>query len=316
MHFPFAIDPNIFTTWQTYSYIVQDCGVQHGRLIADFPNSWRKMVLAVAAQNLAGKPETNLEYTRIEYKLQHEMADKLVVRHGAYNHQNNDWLAQAEKEHVRQPFRAIVSSANPRSVPRVLKVSFLDKEGDPHWRVDPYLHVDREALALANPPRTLFGISKKVKFVDPHFGLELPRFRGSLNAFLAAIRAMNPSLVEVEYHCQKKSTAEFFQNQINNPPTPQSLNVPRGIRLRFVRWKQMSGGDKIHPRYILTDRGGLAYEVGLDVGNAGEKTKIYRMSEKEREETWRQYDTNPLDPLGKPCATCFEFVDEFIVSGT
>ena len=27
MHFTFAIDPNIFKTWQAYSYIVQDCGV-------------------------------------------------------------------------------------------------------------------------------------------------------------------------------------------------------------------------------------------------------------------------------------------------
>jgi len=274
------------------------------------------MALEVARQNLAGKPETNLEYTRIEYKLQHEMADKLVPKNGSYNLHDNDWLAQAEKEHVRQPFRAIVSTANPRAVPKVLKASFLDKENDPYWRVDPFLHVDREGLPLANAARALFSISKKIKFVDPHFGLEALRFRLSLNAFLTAIRAMNPGLVDVEYHLRQKSTADFFQEQIDNPPTPQPLVVPRGMKLRFVRWKQLPGGDKIHPRYLLTDLGGLAYEVGLDVGNAGEKTKIYRMSEKEREETWRQYDTNPKDAFGKPCATCFEFVDEFHLVGT
>ena len=312
MHFTFAIDPNILTTWQSYSYVVQDCGVPHGRLIADYPNRWRKMVSEAAK---ACAQRTELDYTRIEYHLQHEVPAKLVTRNGAYNHQNNDWLAQAESEHAKNAFRAIVSSTNPRSVARVLKISALDKENDPYWQVEPYMRAEREPTVLASAARFLFAISKKVKFVDPNFGLEALRFRISLNAFLSTIRAANSGLVEVEYHFRQKSAAEFFAEQLKKPPVSQPLNVPRGMRVRFVRWKQLPGGDDLHPRYLLTDRGGMTYDVGLDAGKAGEKTKIYRMSEQDREETWNQYETNPKDTLGRPCPTCFEFVDDFTTVG-
>jgi len=39
----FAIDPTMLGGWEQYSRVVQDCGVEHGRLISDFPNRWRKM---------------------------------------------------------------------------------------------------------------------------------------------------------------------------------------------------------------------------------------------------------------------------------
>ena len=322
MHFTFALDPNIFTTWQAYSYIVQDCGVQHGRLIADFPNRWRKMVLEAAANAKSKRDEANakyctdLDYTRIEYHLQHEVAAKLVVRNGAYNHQQSDWLLQAEKEHLREAFRAIISGTNPRNQTSVLTVSALDKEKDPRWNVRPDPAIPREPRILADAAKQLFAISKKVKFVDPNFKFEMARYQSSLAAFLAAIRTVNPAINEVEYHLEAVCTPEFIKNELPTLSGGSRAAIPRGMRVRFVRWRQLPSGDELHPRYVLTDRGGLAYEVGLDAGQAGEKTKVYRISTTSRDEAWNQYDHKPKDAQGNPVPTYFEFVDEFPVIGT
>ena len=40
----YAIDPGCWIGGKSTAGIVQDCGVEHGRLISDFPNRWRKMV--------------------------------------------------------------------------------------------------------------------------------------------------------------------------------------------------------------------------------------------------------------------------------
>jgi hypothetical protein len=322
MHYQFAIDPSILTTWQTYSYIVQDCGVHHGRLIADYPNKWRKMVLEAAAnakkrreEANTGKYCTDLDYARIEYHLQHEVLAKLVVRNGPYNHQHNDWLLQTEKEHTREPFRAIVSGANPRNNASILTVSSLDKENNARWIVRPDPAIPREPRLLADAAKQLFAISKKVKFVDPNCKLEMPRYQSSLTEFLSAIRTSNSTINEAEYHLEAIGTADFVKEELNKLLSGSSRVFPRGMKIRFIRWKQLPSGDELHPRYVLTDRGGLAYEVGLDAGKPGEKTKVYRISATTRDEVWNQYEQNPKDAQGKPVATYFQFVDEFTVVG-
>ena len=42
----------------------------------------------------------------------------------------------------------------------------------------------------------------------------------------------------------------------------------------MVRWEQIAGGERLHPRYILTEMGGISFEVGLDEGKPGESTDV------------------------------------------
>jgi hypothetical protein len=287
--------------------------VSHGRLIANFPNRWKKMVLAALQANGS---HTALDYTKVEYHLQHDVSAKMVVRNAAYDHDNLDWLLQAEREHTKKPFRAIVSDSNPRSVHGVLRVSALDKENDPRWKVNHDATILREPGALAQKAKSLFAISKRAKFIDPNCGFENERYRTSLTAFLAAIRASNPALNDVEYHLRAKADLDFFRQQVQTSIPNSTLVIPRGMKVHFIRWKQMPACDDLHPRYVLTDRGGLAYEVGLDAGKPGEKTRIYRLSDDGHYEIWTQYDRNPKDPTGRSLPAYFQFVDDFQIIGT
>ena len=50
----------------------------------------------------------------------------------------------------------------------------------------------------------------------------------------------------------------------------------RRLEMTLVHWRKdrNTEGETLHPRYILTDRGGIRIEHGLDEGEYGETTDI------------------------------------------
>jgi hypothetical protein len=49
-----------------------------------------------------------------------------------------------------------------------------------------------------------------------------------------------------------------------------SDGMPPGSRLKICRWDQKHEGDFFHSRYILTEKGGVRIDWGLDSGKPGE----------------------------------------------
>jgi hypothetical protein len=60
--------------------------------------------------------------------------------------------------------------------------------------------------------------------------------------------------------------------------------VPAGLTLKVFFWSQMPGGLGMHPRFLLTDLGGIHFENGLDEGAPGEKTLVKPLTY----EIWQQ----------------------------
>ena len=176
----FAIDPTMFDGWEKYSRIVQDCGVEHGRLISDFPNRWRKMVWEAFVAN---PKRTARESQLMEYDLQTRSPGRLIpsCRRYDFNDKSLDWLMQAEREHQQKPFCAIVAAANPRSSSSVLIASELDKDDDRcAWKVKREDSIPRTPAALAGLGRPLFAISKQVRLVDYNLAPEALRYQEKL----------------------------------------------------------------------------------------------------------------------------------------
>jgi hypothetical protein len=102
----------------------------------------------------------------------------------------------------------------------------------------------------------------------------------------------------IEYHCDDRSTFTFFTDKIRQmegflPP------IPSGFRIRFIRWRSLPDGDSPHPRYILTDRGGLRYDYGLSEED-GKTTDIGILGPDVYARRWSEYSAS---------GTAFEFVD-------
>jgi hypothetical protein len=150
----------------------------------------------------------------------------------------------------------------------------------------------------------LLRAAMEILFIDPHFGPENIRYRRPLEAFLSAIfdqRGGEP-LKKVEIHTSAKSEALSFKNECERRLPPM---VPQGMILRLVRWRQRDSGEKLHNRYILTDRGGVLLGVGLDDGKPEETDDIVSLDDATSKFRWKQYTSDPA----------FDFIDEIVVEG-
>jgi|SRR5262249_19091083 len=162
-----------------------------------------------------------IERKRIEDCLE-SLDDRMLSRRHEWDPQL-DWLTNAEGEHERKPFHAIVARANPNHRDFVLEGDGLD-ETHPLWRV----------------------------------------------------------------------------SKLPIPPI-----IPKGMKVRLVRWCQRDGGEKLHNRFILTDMGGVRFGVGLDDGADGETDEIELLGDETYKLRLAQYTST----------SAFDLVDEVVVEG-
>jgi hypothetical protein len=228
---------------------------------------------------------------------------KLIASNREYN-QTMVWLENAETQHLLQPFHAIIAGSNPRARPEVLIADALD-ENNPLWKVNREVCISRNATQLALCLKPLFQACSEVLFVDPHFN---PAKHKYLNAFRQFFLAMdgNPKIRRIEYHLEEseeKPSKEFFEEKCQEN-LPDLLN--KGIEITLVRWRKIEGKEDLHPRYILTDIGGVRIEHGLDEGDEGETTDVSLLEHSLYSKRWTDFQraTSP-----------YEYVDEVKVCG-
>ena len=77
--------------------------------------------------------------------------------------------------------------------------------------------------------------------------------------------------------------------------------LPNGTEIKFFQWKERDGGERLHDRFILTDRGGMQSSFGWDTGEQGQTTEISLMDEDAYLHRWKQYqrETAAFDLVGE-----------------
>ena len=202
-----------------------------------------------------------------------------------------------------QPFRAIISTANPTGKDHILVADEL--HGDtPLWAVARELPIARERVAMAACVDVLFQQSKEILFVDPHFTPER-RFTETLSEFLKVAHQNGHTFRRIEYHTLHAGAALSWFSSECNKWLPS--RIPAGVSLKFVRWKTRPGGEDFHSRYVLTDVGGLRFERGLDSGDAGQTTDVSLLDHAVYAKRYTGFQ------LATPV---FDFEDDFTVIGT
>jgi hypothetical protein len=69
--------------------------------------------------------------------------------------------------------------------------------------------------------------------------------------------------------------------------------VPTGTVLKAFYWLRRPGGKRLHPRFIITERGGIHYDYGLDEGDSpGERTIVTLMDQ----DLWQTVRADYTDP--------------------
>jgi|GEM_PF-1249186 len=273
----FAVDPGLFRDFPSMQYVLDGMGIHTGRMLAKFPKDWQKRAYATCESlSPAEKSRAEIRLARVK---------NLFLTGGRPFDKSRTWLENALVEHVKSPFHGVVAVNdvdNGVLGGDIVKAEDLDPACLP-WQVSIDCVQSRDAASLCDVAKPLLHISKEIVFVDRYFAGGANHGR-PLAAFLAeAFQGAQPT--RIEYHCDDRVPFSHFSDQIRR--MDRFLTCPVGFSIRFIRWKQIPEGDSPHPRYILTDRGGMRYDFGLsedegkttDIGLIGMDVYARRMME-------------------------------------
>jgi hypothetical protein len=279
----FALEPDLVATWgrrEQFRFIHDKFGLGAPRVLLELPvfTKWKRAVCDAAAALALSEHDMKRieELFRIFGEHRHQRADTVesVVA----------WLENAESEHARRPFAGIVAIQNPRNHAAVLVPDQLDANSA-RWTCPIGASPARTPQALARSLSAMLTNCRKLHLIDPHFGPENARHRKVLEALMGVLGDQGLTLDIVRIHCSAKSTLAFFEDEA----AKMAARLPRGVSVEFVRWREKTGGERLHNRYVLTDIGGVSLGVGLDAGGPGQTDDLLLLPRAQYELRWAQY---------------------------
>lgn len=312
MYRDYALDPEALVVPYTVGVLNNAFSWAQGRTIAEYPRKWQNKVLA--AINASSLPPVARK--RVEDWAFRMVMQRLVIPRQDRYDERRTWLQNAQDEHVRRPFKRIVSRTCDPEPADFLSIERL-RDGEARWP-DSSGHIPRRAQDFAEALANLLLRSADVLFVDPYFDPRKRRFRNQIEAMIRTFCTdRQPSVTtRIELHT---SIERFFDR--NDAPTLAEVArvatllktdcetqlpkcIPGGFRLTLHLWKELAKGHQFHNRFVLTNLGGVKFGHGLDEGDPDrdEHDDLSRLSDDDREINWQMFapGAQTFERVGKP----------------
>ena len=263
----YALEPELVAAWcnrHDFRYFFEKFGLGQPRIVSRYPKPWKRLVWE------AFRSGDDLDRARMT-ELLARLSERMVNRRNYVWEPVHPWLQNAQDEHARVPFHAILARVNSTNHPGTLTSEGLS-DATPLWAAPHGVAVVRSPDAMAARVVAMLRIAEVVIFVDPYFRPQEPRHRRPLEAFLRAIMTgrpiAGPSRVEVHTSLKYANAArpDFFLSECQKH---LSRCIPEGLQIAVLVLSEKGGGEGLHNRYILTDVGGVKFGVGLDDGADG-----------------------------------------------
>ncbi len=294
----YALEPEaLAASWDRFRFLVSLFSVESGRVISRFPKKWVRMVY----ESTAALSPVNRK--RIEEGLR-RIDRKLVASARPYDG-NSTWIQNAVSQHDQRPFKAIIAREHVTGRKYVISADDVD-ENHPLLVVSREKAVRRTATELAAAVADILQNSKEILFLDPHFRPTRPKWTSVLREFLQVAANGKHRIVRCEYHFQWKD--EFTCDEFHRHCDRLRGDIPTGICVRFVGWREKEDGERFHARYILTDIGGVRFDVGLDhqVDGENQTTDVGLLDRGLYEKRWSDLQSE---------TAAFDFVMDLTVVG-
>ena len=287
----YALEPELVASWRDrmrFRFFIDKFGFDAGRVVARYPKNWKRQVWEAFDQTFEGSSgEKEKARGRIEELIKH-LTIPMTKRSGTPD-DSPHWLVNAEKEHERKPFHAILAHDNPRQNANVmLENDILDRKAE-RWDAPGTMTIPRTAEEIANCVAPMLRCATKVLFIDPYFRANEERFRKPLAAFLRIVDTRT-SKITIELHTADHDSAPSWAAFQKECQDKLPAVIPKGLTLAVHRWKEREGGEKLHNRYILTDIGGVSFGTGLDEGDPGMTDDVSRLSADTYDRRLKGYD--------------------------
>ena len=289
MIFEFAIEPELVATWHdrhAARYFSDQFRTGAPRVVSKYPSNWKRRIWD--AFNALGVADDN---TRpIMTALIESLSENLIGRPDHIWDESVSWLENALHEHGRIPFHAILARSSVAGCEAVLREADIDRH--PLWDLPSDRSVNRTANELADAIAPLLRIGKRIILVDYMLGLESPRYRQSVAAYLQKIATNRPNgppdLVEIV--TTAGGEPDFF-NATCRSELPRL--IPAGMKVRIWKIGRLPEGTGVHNRFVLTDRGGISFGWGLDRGRKQDEDDLTILGKERLDRRWQQYSDLP-----------------------
>jgi hypothetical protein len=269
----FAVEPEVMAKWEHFNALWPDFGVGCGRLLVEFPGDWRKQVITLADQTLGPVHAHSIKTKLTDQSLR---LQKLVGPNGRFS-DGRDWKKNAVQQRERgKPFRAIVARNAQNSSSDVLVAGEFERDVEP-WKVARQDSAcPRNAKEMLSRVKVLLTHSERVKLVDRNFHPDKPKFIRPFAEFIG-VQEKWKSLelhTATPMHFVRDATRSNYRRKLE-------LDVPKGSTLEVFLWPGLPDGDRMHPRFLLTERGGVNFDYGLDEGVGSAETTLVTLLEHE-----------------------------------
>ena len=183
----YALEPELVATWvdrRVGRYFIEKFGLGQPRIVSRYPKRWKRLVWEAFTSG------NDVERARMTELLE-RLRETMVKRRDGRWDPSAAWLHNAEDEHARVPFHAILARSNPRGLTMVLVADEID-DATPLWGVPRGCTIPRTAMDMAAAVASMLRIADVLVFVDPHFGPENGRHRRPLERFLRSVVDARP----------------------------------------------------------------------------------------------------------------------------
>ena len=291
----YAIEPESLADWGNFRVITGGLGVSDGRLVANFPRKWQKKIYQ------AYENADFIRKKRVGAILERIKKDALI-KVGLPFDKNKHWIDNALI--YRNKFDAIIVAHGYDGNDDIIVMAEDVTEGHNLWDVPREKIINRTLKEISAAVAPLLKISSKIILVDKFFSAS-DRWTNVLKKF---IEIATDSKEGTTFHYffrlkddemmigGKKQTFESYCQKMFGK------YIPEGITVKFSR----IDGKKLHARYILTEKGGIRIDWGLDEGKPGQTTDICLMEKDVWEKRLRQFS---------PSEKVFDFIETTEVIG-
>jgi len=283
----FAVEPEALGTWESFRYIVEKFGIDQGRVISQFPKKWTSKVMAAMTEpSFRNQGRMTERLSELQRK-----GSTVLISFGRPFEPGDSWRNNVVREHQGRPFEAVISKEKWSDFAVAIPADEADEKVFKPVRE---AAITRTAEALSAACAPLLQCSREYVLVDPYFRPRDLRCRRPIEMMVREAIARDAAVTRLEIHTKFKKDDDTFNNFNSACEKGLPAIVPKGLVLKIFRWCELgsdggSEGERLHARYLLTERGGIRSEGGWDEGDPGQTTDLSLLTNDLWKRRWEQY---------------------------